>query len=109
MSASARASARVRACARARIVCARSKERIGEGARGGEGEGEDAWDGKELPCADPFIAPMQSSRVEHAAAHARSRSPTSNWTWIPGCIWDISCSHELPDRGSLMTMYAVGL
>ena len=37
------------------------------------------------------------------------RRLASNCTWMPGCIWDISCNHELPERGSLMTMYGSGL
>ena len=109
-----RSSCGIRVCVCARgpprvcvIVCARccvgSEERFGEGAvRERERTRGDTLHRTRSP-------PLGVDSVHHAASQVLSRSQTSNWTWIPGCIWDISCSHELPDRGSLTTMYAVGL
>ena len=43
-------------------------------------------------------------RRRGAGARVRADGPGADVTLMPGCIMEISCSQELPERGSLMTM-----
>ena len=86
-----------------------TQTRAPAGAQAGMHTRRRGWRGARAPGPIPGARPTQARRRRRirtaGPTQARRRAGAGGaGAWIPGCIWEISCSHELPDRASLMTM-----